>query len=104
MRVAQECSVRVGDLGIEPKRCEIPEDRTGRNAAELSEVSHERLTDDTALLVAFPVAEKEEAIMADGPAEREAELSALEKRIGIGGVAIEGGIGGQIVIAEEVER
>ena len=55
------------------------------------------------MLVALPVCKIEKMVAADGAAESETELAPLKKRVPVGGIAVERGLGSQLVVAEEVE-
>ena len=96
--------MRVGESRIQPHARLIAEGRAGRDAAEGSKIPRQRRACDSALLVALPIGKEKYAVAADRTAERETELPPLEEWIGICGIAIERGIGGQIVVSEEVKR
>ena len=66
--------------------------------------SQQRRCADRSLVGALPVREIEDVIATDGAAKREAELLALEERIRVALVAVECGIGSQVMVAKEVEE
>ena len=61
------------------------------------------VADNAALLGAFKRTEDKSAILADRASERHAKLPALEEWIRIERVATQGRIGGEMVVAKEVE-
>ena len=104
VRIADEYRVRVADSSVQPHAELVAEQRRGGNAAEVREVRrHQRRSGDSPLLVALPVAEEENPVPPDGAADGEPELPALEERVRIGGIAVERGIGGELVVAKEIE-
>src|SRR5262249_28577687 len=104
VRVTDECRVRVADAPVEPEAEQIAKQRAGGDAAEVGEIrAHELRVYPPALLVALPIAEEENTVPADGPAEGETELSPLEERIEIRRVTVQSRIRGQLVVAEEIE-
>ena len=93
----------VGESCIQPHADLIAEGWAGRDAAEGSKISNKSRACNSALLVALPVGKEKYAIAADRTAERETELPPLEEWIGICGIAIQRGIGGQVVVPEEIK-
>src|SRR5579871_4710594 len=103
MRVTEEGGVYVGESCIQPDARLIAERRAGSNAAKRGKIRNQRSAGDSALFVALPIDKEKYSVAVDRTAERRTELPPLEERIGICGIAIERGIGGQVVVAEEIE-
>src|SRR5215471_4104982 len=96
--------MRIGNALIDPEADLITKLRVSADPAEARELrGRQRCFDDSPLLVALPVPKEEDAIAADGAADSEAKLPALKEGIRVGGIAVERGVGGQLVIAEEVD-
>src|ERR1700722_14983197 len=104
MRVAGERRVRVVDAPVQSQARLIAEQRTGCDAAQVGEIRRRQIAIDYAsLFVTLPVSEEENAILANGTSQGETELPPLKERVGIGGVAAQTGVGGQVVVAKEIE-
>ena len=84
VRVADEDGVRAGDFRVEPHAEQITRQRARGDPAQVSEVRRQQSRGgNRPLIVSLPVPEVENAVAADGTAEREAELLPLEERIRI---------------------
>src|SRR5205085_2107813 len=96
--------MRVADPAVQADAELVAERRGGSSAAKSCKVGGgQRRGDDPSLLVALPVSKEEETVAADGTAEGESELPALEKWIGVSGIAIEPRIRRQLMVAEEIQ-
>ena len=104
MRVADECRVLSERRPSSRRLSWFPKYGLGvmRLKCAKSGVQQSRRRD-SPLLVALLIPEEENAVAPDRAAEGKAKLPPLEKGIGIGGIAVERGIGGQLVVAEKVK-
>src|SRR5438552_12631961 len=64
---------------------------------------YQRSIGDPALLVAFPACKIEYPVPVDRAAQGEPKLPPLEEWVRIGGIAVQSWIGGQLVVAKEIE-
>src|SRR5262249_41065264 len=103
VRVAQEKRVPARKAVIQSKAELVFQQRGGSDAAEVSEIPEQRGARDSPLIVTFPVGKEEQAVAADRAAERKTVLLPLKKWIRVGRDALESRVGGQRMIAEEIE-
>src|SRR5262245_16392744 len=94
----------VGEPCVNARARLILKQRTRCDAAEMSEVSCQSRVRDTALFISLQITKEEDAVTANRPAERKAELSPLKERIRISWIAIQRRIRRKLVIAKIVKR
>src|SRR5262249_27055811 len=96
--------VFAGQATVEPKAELVSKQRARGDMGQVAEVrSHQSWGRDSPLLAALPVTEEEQAVAADWTPHGETELPPLEEWIRVGRIALQGRVGGQFMIPEEIE-
>ena len=105
MRIANKYTLIVRNPIVQSDVELVSGQGTRRDPAEVSKIRpNQSGIDDPSLLIAFPAAEKEQAVVAYRASKSKTELPPLKKRVRVFGIAIESWVSSQAMIAEEIER